>query len=397
MLELSYSLTPIKQQHIRPIFMKRRLASFAVFSLVYAIATVTRSQEAATTAIELESGRELYDSACASCHAADGRGRSQAQLGFETPVPDFTDCDFAAREPDADWGSIIHEGWPVRGFDRMMPAFGDALSDREIELILMQVRSFCTNPDWPRGELNMPRALFTEKAYPEDEGVITTTIVTEGNDSISHQFLWEQRFGTRNQMEISLPVSRAEIDTGIQNATTTRSGAGDLGIGVKHVLRHSHENGTILSVGGELILATGNDALGFGKGTTVFEPYIAFGKLLPKDRFVQVQAFAEFPHDNRLNDEIAARVAVGQSFAANRGYGRVWTPMFEVMAARDRVDGATTHWDVVPQMQVTLNTRQHIMAAAGLRLPVNDKSGRETEFVFYLLWDWFDGGVREGW
>jgi hypothetical protein len=37
------------------------------------------------------------------------------------------------------------------------------------------------------------------------------------------------------------------------------------------------------------------------------------------------------------------------------------------------------------------------MAAAGLRLPVNDKSGRETEFVFYLLWDWFDGGVREGW
>ena len=64
-----------------------------------------------------QSGAELYQASCATCHGADGRGRSSAELGFDTPLPDFSDCDFANREPDADWGAIIHEGGPVRGFD----------------------------------------------------------------------------------------------------------------------------------------------------------------------------------------------------------------------------------------------------------------------------------------
>ncbi len=51
----------------------------------------------------------------------------------------------------------------------------------------------------------------------------------------------------------------------------------------------------------------------------------------------------------------------------------------------------------MPQFQVTLNTRQHVMANFGLRIPTEDEPGRDTQFVFYLLWDWFDGGVLEGW
>jgi hypothetical protein len=51
----------------------------------------------------------------------------------------------------------------------------------------------------------------------------------------------------------------------------------------------------------------------------------------------------------------------------------------------------------VPQFQVSLNKRQHILAATGFRVPINDRAGRDVEFVFYLLWDWFDGGVRDGW
>ena len=46
---------------------------------------------------------------------------------------------------------------------------------------------------------------------------------------------------------------------------------------------------------------------------------------------------------------------------------------------------------------MTLNARQHLMAAAGLRIPVTDSGPRTTELVFYLLWDWYDGGVLEGW
>ena len=48
-------------------------------------------------------GRALYEAACANCHGIDGAGADPTFLAFEEAMPDFTDCSFASREPDADW------------------------------------------------------------------------------------------------------------------------------------------------------------------------------------------------------------------------------------------------------------------------------------------------------
>ena len=88
---------------------------------------------------------------------------------------------------------------------------------------------------------------------------------------------------------------------------------------------------------------------------------------------------------------------MGKTFAQNRGFGRIWTPMVEFLADRDLQAAAKTNWDIVPQMQVSLSKRQHIKANAGIRTPVNNTFGRATQILFYVLWDWFDGGLREGW
>jgi hypothetical protein len=73
----------------------------------------------------LESDRaRLYRETCAACHGIDGRGVSRELVGFEEPLPDFTDCRFAPREPDLDWLAVIHDGGPARGFAPMMAAFG---------------------------------------------------------------------------------------------------------------------------------------------------------------------------------------------------------------------------------------------------------------------------------
>jgi len=69
----------------------------------------------------------------------------------------------------------------------------------------------------------------------------------------------------------------------------------------------------------------------------------------------------------------------------------------EFVADHDLGAGAKTYWDVIPQMQVTLSRRQHVRASAGLRMPMNERQGRDTQFVFYMLWDWFDGTLKEGW
>src|SRR4029453_12673147 len=58
---------------------------------------------------------EVYRAACATCHAPDGRGSARTVVGFDAPLPDFTDCRFATGEPDPDWFAVVHEGGPVRG------------------------------------------------------------------------------------------------------------------------------------------------------------------------------------------------------------------------------------------------------------------------------------------
>jgi len=71
--------------------------------------------------------------------------------------------------------------------------------------------------------------------------------------------------------------------------------------------------------------------------------------------------------------------------------------MVEVTAGREFADDADVMYSVIPQIQVTLNKRQHIMFNIGLREPLNNRDTRKTQVVMYLLWDWFDGTLLEGW
>ncbi len=366
----------------------------AIWTLLLALSSSGQAQSRAPVAQAPRTGASLYAAACANCHGPDGAGAPAANALLPTPVPDFTDCNFASREPDADWGAIIHAGGPVRAFDRMMPAFGDALSAEEIQAILDHVRSLCGKDTWPRGELNLPRALVTEKAYPEDEAVWTTSVVVDGPGAVVNEIVYEKRFGPRNQIELKVPFAANEIGPG-----EWRFGAGDIALGFKRALVHSVRRGTIFSAAAEIIAPTGDESAGAGAGVTRFEPFVSFGQMLPAGSFVQAQAGVEVPFDReRAEREAFWRVAAGATWAQGPlGFGRAWTPMVELLAARALEDEARTAWDVVPQVQVTLNTRQHVMLNVGVRVPVSERAGRPTRLMVYVLWDWFDGGLFDGW
>lgn len=350
---------------------------------------------AGTVAVDT-AGRRLYEDACANCHGIDGAGVSSVRLGLEVPLPDFTDCNFASREPDADWVAVAHRGGPTRGFSDAMPAFGDALTVDQIQRIMDYVRTFCGDAGWPRGELNLPRPFVTEKAYPEDEAVLTADAAAEGPGELRGELVYEKRFGARNQLELVVPFAvRDRSDAG----RDWSAGLGDVAVGVKRDLYHSFEAGSIFSLAGEFILPTGDEGNGFGSGTVVFEPFAAFGQILPAGAFLHGQAGVELPFDpDRAEKEAFWRAVLGKTWASGpRGFGRAWSPMVEVLAARELESGASTAWDLLPQVQVTLNTRQHVMANLGVRIPVTDADVRETRILVYILWDWFDGGFFEGW
>ena len=344
-------------------------------------------------------GRAIYRAACSSCHGADGRGAPPSLVGFPTPVPDFTDCDFANREPDSDWMGIAYEGGPSRGFSEHMPAFQGALTVEQVQLAVNHIRTFCTDDRWPRGELNLPRALITGKAFPEDEAVMTTLIDIEGEGAILNKVVYEQRFGPRNQWEIVVPFGWLETENVIDDDGSTRwtSSMGDIALALKRVVYHSYEKGSIVSVAGELILPTGDEELGFGNGTTVFEPIVVWGQILPADFFLQTQFGLELTADKDEAENAAfLRAALGWTTTTGE-FGRAWSPMVELTAGREFATDTTIRYSIVPQIQITLNKRQHIMFNFGLRAPLNERDVRKAQVVFYVLWDWFDGTLFEGW
>ena len=339
-----------------------------------------------------EDGGQLFRAACAACHGPDGRGQPRATVGFDTPLPDFTDCSFATPEADADWMAIVHQGGPVRAFDRKMPAFGEALSEEQIQRTIDYVRSLCGDRRWPRGELNLPRPLLTEKAFPENETVLTTTIAGGDSAAFANTLLYERRVGARSQFEAAVPVAIQKDDAG-----SWQRGLGDAAFAFKHVLFHSLESGTIVSAATEVALPTGKESQGLGKGVTVFEPFVAVGQLLPSDGFLQFQGGIELSSNTeRAAHEVFWRTAVGKSFFHDR-FGRSWSPTLEIVGAKALDVGEGAEWDAVPQVQVALSKRQHILISAGIQIPLTDRRERDVQVLAYFLWDWFDGGLFDGW
>ncbi len=367
-----------------------RAVSVAALSTVLAAAA---GPAAAQTIAEMD-GRELYGRACASCHGEDGSGVPAERRAFEVPVPDFTDCSFSSREPDADWIAVAHEGGPVRGFDSTMPAFGEAFDEDVLQRVMDYIRTMCGDARWPRGELNLPRAFFTEKAYPEDEAVSTVIAALEDAGAVTNELLYERRFGPRSQWEVTLPFGvRESLSPGMGWSF----GIGDVELALKHALWHSLASGSILSIGGEVLVPTGDREKGFGKGTLVVEPYVSFGQIVATDGFLQGQVLAEIPADEeKAERELGWRLALGRTFTEGR-FGRTWTPMLEILGSRQLESGGGTSWDFVPQMQVSLNTRQHVLLNVGARIPATDSAVRSSQLLIYLLWDWFDGGFFDGW
>jgi hypothetical protein len=362
-------------------------------------------QEEVTPATSLENalprnatGEDVFRLACSTCHALDGKGSGQNIVGFELPLPnghmfpDFNDCPTNTVEPLSDWIAVVHEGGPIRALDRHMPAFGDALSLDQIQSVVKHLWSFCTDASWPRGDLNFPRAFFTEKAFPENEAVWTTGVTGRGQKAVTNTVVYEHRIKSRSQYEIAIPLGFQQTESGQPWA----HGFGDMEIAVRRAFYASYDNMAIVAAGGAVTLPTGSEREGLGGGVTIWEPFAMFGKGIGPAGFVQMHAGIELPTDkSKATNETFVRTAFGYTFSQDRGFGRDWTPMTEILVAHPFGEG--TEVDVVPQVQVSLSKLKHILLNVGARVPVTEREGRHPEFLTYFLWDWFDGGLFQFW
>ena len=382
-----------------------RAASLNLCALLCLSIAATVSVRAAQDGSPLErmlpadaSGEQIYRQACAACHSVDGSGQPPSVLGFRLPLPDghdlpdFNDCATNTVEPLADWVAVAHRGGPIRGLDRHMPAFGDALTADQIERVVKYLWTFCDDPSWPRGDLNLPRAFFTEKAFPENETVWTTGFTTSGAKAIGNALLYEHRIGSRAQYEVTLPIVAQQIEPG----GAWGRGIGDVELALRRTFYANLDRGSIFAAGGAVVLPTGKESEGLGNGFWIYEPFAMWDQFLGRNGFVQIHTGIEIPSDQTAGTkEGFLRTAFGYTLAQDQGFGRAWTPMLEVLAARP--EGATTEWDVVPQVQISLSKLQHVLLSAGVRLPLNERDERKPQVLTYVLWDWFDGGLFDFW
>ncbi len=382
---------------------QRRLRGALASALLLTTQLVPAPASAAslTQQLGLHSGRDIYQAACAACHGENGEGTPRAIASFDPPdtFPHFDRCEETTPESTRDYTAVVRDGGPARGFSQIMPSFGGVLTPGEIDRVVAYLRGLCADKSWPLGELNVPRALVTDKAFPESETTLTTTANTKGVATVNNEVDYERILGKHDQLEVVVPFGWAH---------QPGDGLGDITLGAKHVLFSRlnstadapvyDSTGSILSLQGEITVPTGSVSKGLGTGQTTFGLFAAYDVLFPAQVFIQAQAGTQLPvHRQNVARSVYFYTAVGKTLNGERQLGRLWSPMIEFLGNRALVPGAVTDWDVLPELQITLSSRQHIRAALGYRMPLNDTAGRPKQVMAYFLWDWFDGGLLEGW
>jgi hypothetical protein len=159
-----------------------------------------------------------------------------------------------------------------------MPAFGDALSDDEIDAVIGYLRTFCTDPRWVRGEFNFALGLFTEKAFPGGRTGLDDGHRCRSPNNIESQFVFEKADRRHRSAEFTLPFARIDGGPALEEF---RRGRFRRGLETEHHSPMSIPERSCRA--GEAVLPTGSERKGLGTGSMAFETHALFGQKLPDD------------------------------------------------------------------------------------------------------------------
>ena len=341
--------------------------AFACIVLVLVARSAGAHQERLPTTIP-----EKWNAWCARCHGTDGVGKVAVPTVPVEPM-DFSDCKIATAEPDADWEMAITHGGPAVGLSSQMPAFGDVVTPEEVRGFVRHIRGFCKEPGWPAGNLNLPRPIFAEKAFPENEIVILPVASHAPNQRTAYQLktVYERRVGRRAQIEAVLPFESIYVGT-------RETGLGDIELGVKYALTPGRRH--LVSAGLDVAIGTGQEADLAGSTGAVIEPYIATATVIG-NAYLQGQFKMEFPTKTSWRSrETIFHVYLGRDTSA---FPTTWTVGVEF-------SGENTELDLTPQVRKGLTRTGALAAAFGVSLPLNERDERGVKWVGYLLWEYLE-------
>lgn len=346
------------------------VAVAAFFLTVFACAATSNAQESSPKTVP-----EMWDAWCARCHGKDGTGKVPTPTVTVEPM-DFTDCRVTTPEGDSDWEAVIAKGGPVAGLSSQMPAFGDFLTPAQVTEFVAFIKKFCGERNWPSGNLNLPRPMFAEKAFPENELIFAPMISHRKDEPVSISFatIYEQRIGKRGQIEMVLPMESVSQDG------TRASGFGDFEVGAKYALNPSAAN-HLFSAGFDVSAPTGSDGKGLGSGQFVFEPYLSTASVIGSQSYLQAQLKLEFPQNNAWQDRVTVY---------NIYFGRDARLLPSTFTFGVELNGEDDEVAITPQIRKGLSRTGALAGAFGVRLPLNHRDDQGVTWVGYLLWEYLE-------
>jgi mono/diheme cytochrome c family protein len=339
------------------------------------------------SADELARGQEIYQTNCAVCHAADGNPDPDSPIvqGLGVVPANFADTLFNSREGESEWKLVVTHGGAALAFSEQMPAFGEVLSEDDIDAVLTYIKTLGGEHDYPDGALNLFLPVRTKKAFPEDEWVWKQRFTgQDGDDAWKNTLEYEFRIGQRWQ--------------GVLEVThTTVDGDGEFGHfepGFKYVLKHDRKAGKILTLGGNLGIP-----LNSGEEWELL-PYLAYGKIINDDWIFQGSGRLKLSLEDFDHSSVEF---AGIMHYTHTPWPRSVFPALEVVAEVPFETGtgpgkkSSVQWSVLPQVRIGLTKRGHVAINAGVELPLNDRERYDWRAYAYLIWDFADGGFFEGW
>ena len=335
---------------------------------------------ASAGAADIEAGRAVFASTCATCHGPEGSPDPGSPLvkGLGVVPADLSDPLFNSREPAGDWEMVVRYGGDAMGLAAQMPPHGDALTDAQIENVIAYVKSMVDTSRFPPGEMNLFLPTRTRKAFPEDEVVYKGRMTPEaGQDEYKNVLEFEKRVGKAGQVVLEL----------IHENDAVRNELTEIEAGYKHALSWSDRY--ILS--GALIVAKPVDS---ADGDGELQAYLAHGTELTERWILQSSLRFKFPFEQASDGvmELAGIVHYVHSPWARRVF-----PALEVVAEQPfRSRNGDLEWTALPQVRIGLTRGGHVALNLGVELPLSDQSWDERYYVT-LLWDFADGGFFKGW
>jgi hypothetical protein len=281
------------------------------------------------------------------------------------PPADLASCAVSSAEPEDQWAGIVTRGGAAFGLSLDMPSYGDAATDEQVRMVVRYLRSLCRERGWPPGELNFPRAFLVEKAYPENEVIVSA-------HGRAQNLIYERRLGRRLQLEGALATVVDSLDRPFDGVT----------VAAKYNVWHSLERRALASLGLEVSPPLGR------RDAWELEPFVAAG--FERAGFVtQGEILAAWEETEGVSGA-SVRVGVGREAAGGR-----FVPMVEAGWDLPREGDATL--SLYPQVWIQLSRLGHVAASLGAELPAIGPEPRRPRLTAFVLWDFGDGPLLKGW